>query len=161
TGLQIVLLVAEDGTLAGTVTDGDIRRGLIAGMPLTRPAAEVMNRDPLVVPPQWGRETAQQLMRANKIHQLPVIDEGRRVVGLPLGTDIVEPEQRDSVMVLMAGGQGARLRPHTENCPKPLLPVNGKPMLEHILERARSQGFRRFVISLHYLGHMIERHFGD
>jgi len=61
----------------------------------------------------------------------------------------------------MAGGQGTRLRPHTESCPKPLLPVGGKPMLEHIIERAKAEGFERFVLAIHYLGHMIEDYFGD
>ncbi len=61
----------------------------------------------------------------------------------------------------MAGGQGPRLRPHTENCPKPLLPVAGKPMLEHIIERAKGEGFRRFALAIHYLGHMIENYFGN
>jgi NDP-sugar pyrophosphorylase family protein len=64
-------------------------------------------------------------------------------------------------MVIMAGGQGTRLRPHTENCPKPLLPVAGKPILEHIIDRARTEGFRHFVLAVHSLGHMIEEHFGD
>jgi NDP-sugar pyrophosphorylase family protein len=64
-------------------------------------------------------------------------------------------------MVIMAGGVGMRLRPHTESCPKPLLPVNGKPMLEHIIERAMDEGFNRFFISINHLGHMIEDHFGS
>jgi NDP-sugar pyrophosphorylase family protein len=64
-------------------------------------------------------------------------------------------------MVIMAGGMGTRLRPHTENCPKPLLPVAGKPMLEHIIERAKLEGFSHFVLSIHYLGHMIEDYFGN
>ena len=64
-------------------------------------------------------------------------------------------------MIIMAGGEGRRLRPHTENCPKPLLPVNGKPMLEHIIERAKADGIKRFVFAVNYLGHMIEDYFGD
>jgi len=64
-------------------------------------------------------------------------------------------------MVIMAGGMGTRLRPHTENCPKPLLPVAGKPMLEHIIEHAKLEGFSHFVLAIHYLGHMIEEHFGN
>ncbi len=71
------------------------------------------------------------------------------------------PEWRPNLMVIMAGGQGSRLRPHTENCPKPLLLVGGKPMLEHILERAKANGFQHFVVAVHYLGHMIEEYFGD
>lgn len=64
-------------------------------------------------------------------------------------------------MVIMAGGMGTRMRPHTENSPKPLLPVAGRPMLEHIIERAQLEGFSRFVLSIGYLGHMIEAHFGN
>jgi NDP-sugar pyrophosphorylase family protein len=64
-------------------------------------------------------------------------------------------------MVIMAGGMGTRLRPHTENCPKPLLQVAGKPMLEHIIDRAKLEGFSHFVLAIHYLGHMIEDHFGN
>jgi NDP-sugar pyrophosphorylase family protein len=100
-------------------------------------------------------------MQANRIHQLPVVDEHRRVVGLHLWDTLMVPSQRSNLMVIMAGGQGTRLRPRTENCPKPLLPVGGKPMLEHIIERAKSEGFQHFVIAVHYLGHMIEEYFGD
>jgi NDP-sugar pyrophosphorylase family protein len=64
-------------------------------------------------------------------------------------------------MVIMAGGMGTRLRPHTESCPKPLLSVAGKPMLEHIIERVKLEGFSHFVLAIHYLGHMIEDHFGN
>jgi NDP-sugar pyrophosphorylase family protein len=100
-------------------------------------------------------------MQANRIHQLPVVDENRRVAGLHVWDELVAPVERPNIMVIMAGGQGTRLRPHTENCPKPFLPVRGKPMLEHIVERARAEGFRNFVIAIHYLGRMIEDYFGD
>jgi dTDP-glucose pyrophosphorylase len=160
-GLQIAIVVLPDGRLVGTLTDGDIRRGLLRGLTLGSLAEEVVNREPMVVPPQWGRDMVLQLMQANKIHQLPVIDEQRRVVGLHLWDDLLAPAKRSNLMVIMAGGRGVRLLPHTENCPKPLLPVGGKPMLEHIIERARAEGFQRFVLAVHYLGHMIEAHFGD
>lgn len=162
TALQIGLVVSPDGTLLGTLTDGDIRRGLLRGLDMNSPIAEVICREPLVVPPEIGREIVLQLMQANKIHQLPVVDEGRHVVGLHLWDELLVPRRRpDNLMVIMAGGQGVRLRPHTENCPKPLLPVGGKPMLEHIIERARAEGFRRFVLAVHFLANMIEDHFGD
>ncbi len=159
--LQIGLVVSPDGVLVGTITDGDIRRGLLRGLDLNSLIDAIIYREPLVVPPQLGRDTVLQLMQANKIHQLPVVDEDRRVVGLHLWDDLMVPRQRPNLMVIMAGGQGTRLRPHTENCPKPLLPVGGKPMLEHIIERARAEGFQRFVLAIHYLGHMIEDYFGD
>lgn len=159
--LQIALVTGIDDALAGTVTDGDIRRGLLRGLDLGSPVDAIMNRDPLVVPPQLGRDTVLQLMQANKIHHLPIVDDGRHVVGLHRWDALLTPDRRGNLMVIMAGGTGTRLRPHTENCPKPLLPVGGKPMLEHIVERARASGFHRFVFAIHYLGHMIEEHFGS
>lgn len=159
--LQIALVVSPDGVLIGTLTDGDVRRGLLRGLDLSSSITPIIYREPVVVPPQLGRDTVLQLMQANKIHQLPVVDEDRRVVGLHLWDELMTPSQRPNLMVIMAGGQGTRLRPHTENCPKPLLPVGGKPMLEHIIERAKAEGFQHFVLAIHYLGHMIENYFGD
>jgi dTDP-glucose pyrophosphorylase len=161
TTLQIVLVVSSDGVLEGTVTDGDIRRGLLKGLNLQSPIEKVMNRESFVVPSEMTRDTVLSLMRSNRLHQLPVIDDSRRVIGLHVWNDLEQPAERSNIMVIMAGGTGSRLRPHTENCPKPLLPVAGKPMLEHIIESARNEGFVRFVISIHYLGHMIEEHLGD
>lgn len=161
TSLQIALVVSTDGILQGTVTDGDIRRGLLRGLELDSSIDTIIYREPLVVPPQLGRDTVLQLMQVNKIHQLPVVDEARRVVGMHLWDDLIVPGQRPNLMVIMVGGQGTRLRPHTENCPKPMLQVGGKPMLEHIIERARAEGFQHFVLAIHYLGHMIEEYFGD
>jgi dTDP-glucose pyrophosphorylase len=160
-GLQIAIVTTPDGQMVGTLTDGDIRRGLLRGLTLASPVSDIIHREPLVVPPQWGRDIVLQLMQANKVHQLPVLDEQRRVVGLHLWDDLLAPTQRTNTIVVMAGGRGIRLLPHTEHCPKPLLPVGGKPMLEHIIERARSEGFNRFVLATHYLGHMIEDHFGN
>jgi dTDP-glucose pyrophosphorylase len=159
--LQIVLVVSADGILVGTLTDGDIRRGLLRGLELGSPVDTIVNREPLVAPTQLSRDTVLQLMQANKIHQLPVVDEGRRVVGLHVWDELLAPSQRPNVMVIMAGGQGARLRPYTELCPKPMLPVGNKPMLEHIIEHARADGFQHFILAIHYLGHMVEEHFGD
>lgn len=160
-GLQIAIVTDDDERLLGTVTDGDIRRGLLRGLDLASPIDQIMHPDPLVVPPQLGVDAVLQLMQANKIHQLPVVDDGRRVVGLHVWDLLQTPEARPNMMVIMAGGKGTRLRPHTESCPKPLLQVGGKPLMEHIIERARSEGFERFMLAIHYLGHMIEDHFGD
>ena len=120
-----------------------------------------MTREPLVIPEGMPRSTVLKLMQTNRIHQLPVVDHQRRVVGLRVWDELHSPGQRSNVMVIMAGGLGTRLRPYTEDCPKPLLPVGGKPMLEHIIERARAEGFHRIVLAINYLGHMIEQHFGD
>jgi dTDP-glucose pyrophosphorylase len=160
-GLQIVLIVGPNDALLGTVTDGDIRRGLLRGLELGSPTEGIMNRSPFVAPPQLGRDLILDLMRANKIRQLPIVDAQGAVVGLHLLDQLLKPRDRSNTMVIMAGGEGTRLRPHTQNCPKPLLPVAGKPMLEHIILRAKAEGFTRFVLAIHYLGQMIEDHFHD
>ncbi len=159
--IKIVLVCNEAGILEGTVSDGDIRRGLLKGLNMDSPILSVTHRNALVVPPDFSREMVMQLMVANKIHQIPVLDEERHVIGLYLWDEMTSPPARPNLMVIMAGGMGTRLRPHTENCPKPLLPVAGKPMLEHIIERAKQEGFNQFVLAIHYLGHMIEDYFGN
>lgn len=159
--IKIVLVVNEVGVLEGTVSDGDIRRGLLNGLDLSSPISSIVHRNALVVPPELSRELVMQLMVANKIQQVPVVDDRHHVIDLHLWDAIVAPPMRSNMMVIMAGGIGSRLRPYTDNCPKPLLPVAGKPMLEHIIERAKLEGFNHFVLAIHYLGQMIEDHFGD
>lgn len=159
--LKIVLVVGNDNELVGTISDGDIRRGLLKGLDLKSPISSIVHRNAFVVPPDMDRPMVMQLMVANKIQQIPVVDENRHVVGLHLWDEITKPATRSNLMVIMAGGMGTRLLPHTENCPKPMLLVAGKPMLEHIIERAKLEGFSHFVLALHYLGQMIEDHFGN
>ena len=160
-GTKLVMVLNERGELQGTVTDGDIRRGLLRGVELNQSILNITNMEALVVPPAMSRETVIRIMVANKIEQLPIVDEQRRVVGLHLWSELVADVARDNLMVVMAGGLGTRLRPQTEQCPKPLLSVAGKPILQHIIERASNQGFSRFVLAINYLGHMIEDYFGD
>lgn len=159
--IKIVLVVDGTGRLEGTISDGDIRRGLLRGLDMSSPITTVIHRNPFVVPPNMARETIMQLMLANKIQQIPVVDENRQVTGLHLWEQITTQQPKPNAMVIMAGGKGTRLRPHTEHCPKPMLPVGGKPMLEHIIERAMTNGFSHFILAIHYLGHMVEDYFGD
>ncbi len=159
--LKIVLVVDADHKLLGTITDGDIRRGLLRGQGLDSPIDNVVHRDPLVVPPGMERALVTHLMQVNKLLQVPVVDPEGRLVDLHLWDATSQPAPRSNLMVIMAGGLGTRLRPHTERCPKPMLEVGGKPMLEHILEHARNQGITRFAFALRYLGHVIEDYFGD
>ena len=157
---KIVLVVNAADELEGTLSDGDIRRSLLKGFNLQSPITDVLHRNALVVPPEMGRELVKQLMVANKIQQIPAVDAQRHIVGLHLWDEIAAPKVRPNMMVIMAGGKGVRLRPHTDNCPKPMLPVAGRPMLEHIIERAKAEGFSHFVLAVHYLGQIIEDHFG-
>jgi len=101
-----------------------------------------------------------QLMAANKIQQIPVVNKNKHVVGLHLWDKMTLPNRRPNLIIIMAGGVGMRLRPHTEKCPKPMLHIDGKPMLEHIIIQAKKEGFYKFCIAIHYLGKKIEDYFG-
>ena len=159
--LRIVLVVNERGELEGTISDGDIRRGLLKGLDIDSTIETVIHRGALVVPPTLGRDMVLQLMVANKIQQIPVVDDQQRVLGLHVWDEITTSPVRANRIVIMAGGKGTRLHPFTEKCPKPLVTVAGKPMLEHIIERAKLEGFRDFVLAIYHLGQMIEEYFGD
>ncbi len=160
-GIKIVMVVSETGVLQGTISDGDIRRGLLKGLDLKSSVSSVVRLNAFVVSQGLMRDTVIQLMRANKIHQIPVVDDHRKLVGLHLWDEITSPSKRSNSMVIMVGGMGKRMLPHTESCPKPLLPVAGKPLLEHIIVRAKQEGFHHFILAIHYLGNMIESYFGN
>lgn len=160
TGLRLVLVVTRNQQLLGTVSDGDIRRGLLRGLTLRDSLNRVMNRRPLVVSPSVEAGAALEIMRVNQIFQIPVVDEKKRLRGLYTWGELGRTPHRPNAFVIMAGGRGSRMMPYTQACPKPMLRVADRPILEHIIDRAKHEGFNRFVLAIHYLGEMIERHFG-
>lgn len=161
TAIKIVLISDSDGRLQGTLSDGDIRRGLLKGLTLSSPIQSIVHQNALVVPAGMTRDTVLSMMTANKVQQIPVVDDDGKIVGLHIWDEVASVQARPNSMVIMAGGMGTRLLPHTESCPKPMLLIQGKPMLEHIIERAKSEGFSHFILAIHHLGHMIEEYFGD
>ena len=161
TTIKIVLISDEQGRLKGTLSDGDIRRGLLKGLTLSSPIQTIVHQNALVVPAGMSRDTVLRMMTANKVQQIPVVDDDGKIVGLHIWDEVASVQMRPNVMVIMAGGMGTRLLPHTESCPKPMLVIQDRPMLEHIIERAKLEGFSHFILAIHHLGHMIEEYFGD
>jgi dTDP-glucose pyrophosphorylase/CBS domain-containing protein len=160
-GLQIALVLDGVGRLLGTVTDGDIRRGLLKGIDLSAAVEAVMNPRPLIGRSGMTRTELIETLRRHSLHHLPLVDMDGRVVGLESDVDLLEGAERENAVVLMAGGLGQRLRPLTEEVPKPLLPIGNRPLLEISIDRFIMQGFRKFYISVNYLAEQVEAHFGD
>jgi len=158
--LRILLVVDLDRRLLGVITDGDIRRGLLRGLPLTAEASEVMNSGPLTAKFGTARVELVKMMEANEILAIPLLDDGI-VFGLETFQSHVKKPPYKNPVFLMAGGFGTRLKPLTNNCPKPLLKVGDKPILELVLDNFIKAGFQNFYISLHYLPDMIKEYFGD
>lgn len=159
--LQIALVVDGEGRLLGTVTDGDVRRAILRGVSLSDSVTGVMNPNPATAREQDDRETLLSLMRQRRLHQIPVLDSKWRVVRLEVLDDLLSPPDRPNTVVLMAGGMGSRLRPLTDDIPKPMLQIGPRPILETILEAFVEHGFRRFYLSVNYLAGKVEKHFGD
>lgn len=159
--LKIALVVDDAQKLLGTVTDGDIRRGILRGCSLEDEVRQVLNPVPTVAAQNEGKDQILALMRLKQVYQIPVIDSDGKLVGLEILERVLETPSYDNCVVLMAGGLGSRLKPLTDDTPKPLLKVGGKPILETILENFIQYGFTNFRISVNYKGELIENYFGD
>jgi len=159
--LRMALVVDADRRLLGVVADGDVRRGLLRHIGLNHPVREVMNAAPRTLSSGFSREEAVALMKRYDLLQLPVLDASGRLIGLESQREMLGPPRYDNPVFLMAGGFGKRLHPLTEACPKPMLFVGGKPILENILENFIAAGFHRFYISIHYLAERIKAYFGN
>lgn len=160
TAIQIALVLDDAGRLLGTLTDGDIRRAVLNGRVNSR-VREIMNRHPMTASADATREHLLAVMRQHTYHHLPLIDATGLVVGLASLDELVGVMPRENWVVLMAGGLGKRLRPLTENCPKPMLNVGGRPILETIIEAFAEQGYRRFYLSVNFKAEQIMDHFQD
>ena len=159
--LQIILVVNKNNELIGTISDGDIRRAFLKGMGLKDKLFDIVNYKPIVVDKNTEVDQVIEMMERNSVRQIPILNQHNRVIGLHLYENIKSDKELDNLFVIMAGGKGTRLKPYTENCPKPMLKIRNKPILEHIIDQARNQGFKQIVISINYLGEIIQKHFED
>lgn len=160
-GLGIVLVTDANDVLLGTMTDGDVRRALLRHQTMSTPVSEIMCATPQVADSNWSREKLLAVMESTRLLQLPVVDSTRRVLAIETLHDMLNRKRLDNPVFLMAGGFGKRLYPLTQDCPKPMLKVGDKPILELILQGFVDAGFHRFYISTHYLPEIIRNHFGD
>ena len=146
----IVLVVNEEKQLLGTITDGDVRRALINLTSLDANVKTIMSENPVVASRRDDSEKIRELMRDNSLLQIPIIDDGNRIVGIEILEPLSEKSRvLENPFVLMAGGYGKRLRPLTVNTPKPLLRVGSKPIAELILQQLSETGFKQFFFSVH------------
>ena len=159
--LRIVLVVDDEQKLVGTVTDGDIRRGLLLHLSMDVILSEIMSTQATVAGVNDDQNKILLKMQELDILQIPIVDENYKVVGLETIQLLLEEKSYDNPVFLMAGGFGHRLRPLTENIPKPMLNVGSKPILETIIKQFIDAGFHNFFISTHYKAEILKTHFGD
>jgi dTDP-glucose pyrophosphorylase len=157
----IALVVGENRYLIGTLTDGDIRRALLTGVSMESPLISFVQRRFTAVGPEVSRMNVLDEMQARTIEQVPIVDTEGRLIGLHLIHEILGAIERPNWAVIMAGGQGTRLRPYTEKVPKPMLRVAGRPILERLVLHLVGFGIKRIFLSINYLGEQIEEYFQD
>jgi dTDP-glucose pyrophosphorylase len=164
----IALMVDGKNRLQGTVTDGDLRRAILTGKNLDTPVKELLARkaesiypEPISASEEDDSDKLLRLMQQHRIRQIPILDKRKRVVDLATIEDLLPDQDLPMQAVIMAGGYGKRLRPLTEDIPKPMLPVGDRPLLERTIDRLRESGIKRVQISTHYLKDKITDYFGD
>jgi len=156
-----ICFICENEKLIGTLTDGDVRRAILKGIKLDEKVSNIMNKKYFYLRENETYEKAKRFMDIYKIKQIPLIDRSKKLCNVFFSETIGSSNIIDNPFLIMAGGFGKRLYPRTKNCPKPLLPLAGKPILEHIINKIRNEGFREIVISTHYLSEMIVEYFGN
>lgn len=154
-------MVDPAGRLVGTVSDGDVRRALLSGATLEDPVADHVNRSPKTASRSDGRAHVLDLMRAQSITVVPVVDDDGRLLGLHVMRELLGAFRRPNAAVIMAGGRGTRLGSLTATVPKPMLKVAGRPILERLVLHLVGSGVKKIFLSVNYLSHVIEEHFGD
>jgi dTDP-glucose pyrophosphorylase len=160
-GMQIALVLDDENKLIGTITDGDIRRGILKGLTLDDGIESIIFRTPTVCSVNDTQEDILQIAVAQKLYQIPIVDLDGVLVGIDEVDELLKPAEHTNKVILMVGGMGKRLRPLTNDRPKPLLEVGNKPILETIIANFAKYGFKNIILSVNYKSQMIEEYFGD
>lgn len=156
----VVFVLDDTARLAGVVTDGDIRRGILTGLDMDRPVTDIINSGFMSVGYSVSKEEAFRRMSQASIRHMPVLDDSGRLMGMYALTELIGKEVGVKAVV-MAGGFGTRLKPLTDNIPKPMLPLGNRPMLEYTLERLKLAGISEVTITTHHKAQVIKDHFGN
>ncbi|EAR29551.1 nucleoside-diphosphate-sugar pyrophosphorylase [Pseudoalteromonas tunicata D2] len=159
--LKIVLIINEQHQLVGVITDGDIRRAILAYHGLNSAVDLIMSHKPVTAFQGDSASKIKHLLEVNKLLHIPILTQDQRILGIETRDHLFGVGKLTNPVFIMAGGFGTRLRPLTSSCPKPLLKVGRKPILENIIESFSSFGFEQFYISVHYKADMIKDYFGD
>lgn len=165
-GIAFVIDTARH--LLGTISDGDVRRAVLAGVNLDAPVSDLVERKrhtvphgPITAPVGTPVSTLLHVMNQQGLRHIPLLDAEGRLISVALLSELVKEYELPLTAVVMAGGFGTRIRPLTEQVPKPMLPVGERPLLEWMIQQLRQAGIRRVSLTTHYKADVIAKHFGD
>ena len=159
--MQIALVVDDNDKLLGTLTDGDIRRGILRGLDIDSSIETIVFKEPAVAKISSTKEEILKIALSKKLHQIPIVDDNGIVLDLKEIEELVEPKIKTNRVILMVGGLGTRLRPLTQDMPKPMLKVGNKPILQTIVEKFAEYGFVNITMCVNFNASIIRDYFGD
>ena len=158
--IKVAVVLSDDGLLLGMLSDGDIRRALLKGMSLDDSITSIINRDPVVANINDTKERILELANEKKLHQIPIISNGK-LIGIQDIREFLAPKNKPNKVILMVGGLGTRLRPLTNDVPKPMLDVGNKPILHTIVENFAKYGYTDIIMCVNYKSEIIKEYFGN
>ncbi len=158
--IKVAVVLSDDGLLLGMLNDGDIRRALLKGMSLDDSIAGIINKHPVVANINDTKERILELANEKKLHQIPIISNGK-LIGIQDIREFLAPKNKPNKVILMVGGLGTRLRPLTNDVPKPMLDVGNKPILHTIVENFAKYGYTDIIMCVNYKSEIIKEYFGD
>ena len=159
--IQIALIVDRNNKLLGTLTDGDIRRGLLNGLTLESSIESIIFKSPTIAKISNTKKEILDIALSKKLYQIPIVDDENQVVGIQVIKELIKPKEKPNKVILMVGGLGTRLRPLTVEKPKPMLQVGDKPILQTIIEKFAEYGYKDITMCVNYKSHIIQEYFGD
>ena len=158
--IKVAVVLSDDGLLLGILNDGDIRRALLKGMSLGDSIAGIINKHPVVANINDTKERILELANEKKLHQIPIISNGK-LIGIQDIREFLAPKNKPNKVILIVGGLGTRLRPLTNDVPKPMLDVGNKPILHTIVENFAKYGYTDIIMCVNYKSEIIKEYFGN
>ncbi len=155
-----IVIVTKNNKFYGVVSDGDIRRGFLRGLKISDPISKIVQKKPITTSPFSTKDEIKKIMIKSRAYQIPIVDNKKKILGINTIESIQTNNIQNSIFVIVAGGYGRRLLPITSKIPKPMLKIDGVPMIEKIIHKAAEEGFKEFVISLYYKKNVIKKHLG-
>ena len=160
-GIKIAIVIDKKGKFLGTLTDGDIRRGFLKGLGVNSSINSIYFKKPIIAKMTDTKEKLLKLAISKQIYQIPVVNNNGKVVRMHVLEELIKIKKKTNKIIVMAGGKGMRLRPLTENIPKPMLKVGNKPILQTIVEKFKECGYENFIMCVNYRSKIIKNYFGD
>ena len=167
-GRKCLVIVDQNNKLEGTLSDGDLRKAILSGCKVSQSINKIFNRNSTsLIENEYDIKKVKTIFTANKFDLIPIIDKNRKLKDILFWEKLFNNRNNhlqsklNIPVVIMAGGRGTRMEPFTKVLPKPLIPIHGEPVIEHIIERFTVHGIKSFILSINYKSRIMKAYFEE